>query len=144
MVQTAITRLNRHEVPKERKWSVEDLFALEEDWQQEIRSIEEDLAVFDQFKGKFHEGPQVLLACLSAQEKLSIRLVQAGTYASLRQSEDGTNPDNQANSSLMASLRAKASLPPFRLLIQNYCLCLMVQLKGTLTKKAAWNRSKMC
>ncbi|KAF0815783.1 Oligoendopeptidase F-like protein [Bacillus sp. ZZV12-4809] len=109
MVQTAITRLNRHEVPKERKWSVEDLFALEEDWQQEIRSIEEDLAVFDQFKGKFHEGPQVLLACLSAQEKLSIRLVQAGTYASLRQSEDGTNPDNQANSSLMASLRAKAA-----------------------------------
>ncbi|MEK3854611.1 oligoendopeptidase F [Cytobacillus sp. FSL H8-0458] len=109
MVQTAITRLKRYEVPKERTWKVEDLFALKEDWQQEMRNIEEDLAVFEQFKGKLHEGPQVLLGCLSAQEKLSIRLVQAGTYASLRQSEDGTDSDNQANSSLMASLRAKAA-----------------------------------
>lgn len=50
-----------------------------------------------------------MLGCLSAQEKLSIRLVQAGTYASLRQSEDGTNPDNQAISSQIASLRAKAA-----------------------------------
>ncbi|URM31294.1 oligoendopeptidase F [Cytobacillus firmus] len=109
MVQTVISRLKRLEVPKERTWKVEDLFALEEDWHKEIRSIEEDLAVFDQYKGKLHEGPQGLLGCLSAQEKLSIRLVQAGTYASLRQSEDGTNPDNQANSSRIASLRAKAA-----------------------------------
>lgn len=109
MVQTAITRLKRHEVPKERTWNVEDLFALEEDWHKEMRSIEGDLAVFEQYKGKLHEGPHALLGCLSAQEKLSIRLVQAGTYASLRQSEDGTNPDNQAMSSQIASLRAKAA-----------------------------------
>lgn len=109
MVQTAVTRLKRVEVPEDRTWKVEDLFALEEDWHNEVRSIDEDLAVFEQYKGKLHEGPKILLGCLSAQEKLSIRLVQAGTYASLRQSEDGTNPDNQANSSILASLRAKAA-----------------------------------
>ncbi|WP_282140821.1 oligoendopeptidase F [Cytobacillus oceanisediminis] len=109
MVQTAVTRLKRVEVPEDRTWKVEDLFALEEDWHKEVRSIDEDLAVFEQYKGKLHEGPQILMGCLSAQEKLSIRLVQAGTYASLRQSEDGTNPDNQANSSILASLRAKAA-----------------------------------
>ncbi|WP_264739244.1 oligoendopeptidase F [Cytobacillus firmus] len=109
MVQTAVTRLKRVEVPEDRTWKVEDLFALEEDWHKEMRSIDEDLAGFEQFKGKLHEGPQILLGCLSAQEKLSIRLVQAGTYASLRQSEDGTNPDNQANSSMLASLRARAA-----------------------------------
>lgn len=109
MVQTAVTRLKRVEVPEDRTWKVEDLFALEEDWHKEVRSIDEDLAVFEQYKGKLHEGPQILLGCLSAQEKLSIRLVQAGTYASLRQSEDGTNPRNQANSSILASLKAKAA-----------------------------------
>ncbi|WP_370221863.1 oligoendopeptidase F [Cytobacillus sp.] len=109
MVQTEVTRLKRVEVPEDRTWKVEDLFSLEEDWHKEIRNIDKDLTVFEQFKGKLHEGPQLLLGCLSAQEKLSIRLVQAGTYASLRQSEDGTNPNNQANSSILASLRAKAA-----------------------------------
>ncbi|KON88466.1 oligoendopeptidase F [Sporosarcina globispora] len=109
MVQTAVTRLKRYEVPEDSTWKVEDLFAVEEDWHKEVKSIEEDLAVFHRFKGKLHEGSQVLLGCLSAQEKLSIRLVQAGTYAMLRQSEDGANPDNQANSSILASLRAKAA-----------------------------------
>ncbi|MBN8201353.1 oligoendopeptidase F [Bacillus sp. NTK034] len=109
MIQTEVTRLKRVEVPKDRTWKVEDLFSLEEDWHKEIRNIDKDLTVFEQFKGKLHEGPQLLLGCLSAQEKLSIRLVQAGTYASLRQSEDGTNPNNQANSSILASLRAKAA-----------------------------------
>ena len=109
MIQTEVTRLKRVEVPKDRTWKVEDLFSLEEDWHKEIRNIDKYLTFFEQFKGKLHEGPQLLLGCLSAQEKLSIRLVQAGTYASLRQSEDGTNPNNQANSSILASLRAKAA-----------------------------------
>ncbi|MBT2689495.1 oligoendopeptidase F [Bacillus sp. ISL-47] len=109
MVQTVVTRLKRSEVPKDLTWKLEDLFASEEDWQKEMNSIEEDLAIFEQFKGKLHAGPQVFKNCLSAQERLSVRLVQAGTYAMLRQSEDGTNPDNQANSSKLASLRAKAA-----------------------------------
>ncbi|WP_026584937.1 oligoendopeptidase F [Bacillus sp. J33] len=109
MVQTAVTRLKRSEVQEALTWKVEDLFAADEDWQKEMISIDEDLALFDQFKGKLHEGPQTFLSCLLAQEKLSIRLVQAGTYAMLRQSEDGTNPNNQANSSKLASLRAKAA-----------------------------------
>lgn len=109
MGQTVVTRLKRSEVPEDLTWKVKDLFATEEDWQREMQSIDEDLAIFKQYKGKLHEGPQVFINCLSAQEKLSVRLVQAGTYAMLRQSEDGTNPVNQANSSKLASLRAKAA-----------------------------------
>ncbi|MBP2239781.1 oligoendopeptidase F [Cytobacillus eiseniae] len=109
MVKTAEKRQSRSEIPEEFTWDVTDLFANESDWKREIESIEQDLTSFEKFKGELKNTSAILLECLLAQEKLMIRLVQAGTYANLRQSEDGTNPNNQANSALIASLRAKTS-----------------------------------
>ncbi|MFE8694823.1 oligoendopeptidase F [Cytobacillus sp. FJAT-53684] len=90
-------------------WDLNDLFACETDWKKEMDTIENDLKQFEQYKGKLQTNADTLLECLLAQEKIMIRLVQVGTYANLRQSEDGTNPVNQANSALMASLRAQSN-----------------------------------
>lgn len=107
MQKTVEKRLKRSEVPVENTWNLEDLFATEELWEAELKSIENDISSVTQYKGKLHTNAKVLLHCLSAEEQLHLRVVRVATYASLRSSEDGSNPVNQGNSSLVAGMLAK-------------------------------------
>lgn len=50
-----------------------------------------------------------MLECLTAQEELTKKLVKVRTYASLKQSADGTDPVNQANSAKAAAVGTQAS-----------------------------------
>lgn len=109
MQKTKTVRLQRSEVPENLKWKVEDLFSSVEEWRSSLEKIENSLSIFEDFNGKLSESSTILLDCLKAQESLLEKLVLVGTYASLKQSEDGTNPINQANSSLFASLHAKVN-----------------------------------
>jgi len=90
-------RLARAEVPVEQTWRLEDLFATHEAWEEELAAIEGAAAGVTQYKGRLGEGAATLLACLSANEELGARMVRAATYASLRASEDGSSPENQAS-----------------------------------------------
>jgi oligoendopeptidase F len=109
MEKTIEKRLNRNEVPVELTWNLEDLFLSEDAWKEALHSIEQDLAAVPSFKGTLHTGSKQLLNCLLAQEQISMKLIKAGTYASLKQSADGTDPINQANSSKISALRTKVS-----------------------------------
>ncbi|GHH99023.1 oligoendopeptidase F [Neobacillus kokaensis] len=101
-------RLSRAEVAEELTWNLADLFPTEEDWEAELSVIERDIAQFDQLKGRLHTGSNILLDCLEAQEKLSMKIIKAWTYANLKQSADGTDPVNQANSAKFSALRTKS------------------------------------
>lgn len=105
MEKTVKKRLNRSEVPEELTWNLNDLFLSDEAWEKELEIIEKDIAAFDRFKGSLHNGPKALLDCLVAQELLSMKVIKAWTYASLKQSADGTDPINQANSVKFSALR---------------------------------------
>ncbi len=107
MKKTAEIRLTRKEVPTDLTWNLDDLFSSEKQWEAELELIEKEIAAFDFYKGSLHKGSKVLLDCLSAQEQLSMKVVKAATFASLRQSTDGTDPINQANSAKVSSLRTK-------------------------------------
>jgi oligoendopeptidase F len=109
MENTVEKRLTRSEVPVELTWNLNDLFHSDEAWESELKRIEEDLAVVANYKGTFHNGSNALLNCLLAQEQIMMKLIKAATFASLRQSADGTDPVNQANSSKMSALRTKVS-----------------------------------
>lgn len=109
MEKTLPKRLHRSEVPENLKWDLNDLFTSDESWHKEIAAIENTLLELTVYKGKLNESTDTLYACLLSYEKLLIRLIQAGTYASLKQSGDGTDPENQADSSVFASLQAKVS-----------------------------------
>lgn len=89
----------RSEVPVELTWNLDDLFQSIEAWEHELEAIQADLGSVTKYKGKLHEGANVLLACLNAQEALYKRVVLVATYARLRQTEDGTNPEAQGNAS---------------------------------------------
>src|SRR5690554_1196766 len=106
-------RLTRAEVNIEETWRLEDLFPTVQDWEDEFAAIERDLVTVTHFKDRLEEGAQVLLDCLSAYEKLAIRLTRLTTYSSLHLQADGTNPILQERAqkarALMAKIRAAVS-----------------------------------
>ncbi|MFJ5714782.1 oligoendopeptidase F [Neobacillus sp. NPDC093127] len=107
MKKTIEKRLTRAEVPKELTWNLVDLFPSEQAWEAELEVIDQEILRFGKFKGTLHTSPNALLDCLSAQEQLLMKLIKAGTFASLKQSADGTDPLNQANSAKFSALRTK-------------------------------------
>ncbi|WP_144548189.1 oligoendopeptidase F [Bacillus sp. X1(2014)] len=109
MGKTVERRLTRAEVPEDLTWNLDDLFASEEAWETELIEIENQIAQFHRFKGTLHISSKALLDCLCAQEQLSMRIVKAWTFASLKQSADGSDPINQANMAKFSSLRTKST-----------------------------------
>lgn len=99
----------RSEVPAELTWDLKDLFATEEEWKNELEAIAGDIHTITQYKGTFQDNAKQLLDCLTAKDALEERLIRASTYASLRQSADGTDPVNQSNDSLVSALISDVS-----------------------------------
>lgn len=108
MDKIAEKRISRAEVPEGLTWNLTDLFPSEEAWEAECGVIEKEIAQFEQFKGTLHTGSKALLICLEAQEQHLMRIIKAWTYANLKQSADGTDPINQANSAKFSALRTKS------------------------------------
>lgn len=108
MNKTIEKRLVRSEVPVESTWNLEDLFVSEEAWESALEEIQTDISKFAAFKGTLHKDEKALLECLTAQEQLTMKLVKARTYASLKQSADGTDPVNQANTAKVAAISTNA------------------------------------
>ncbi|MCM3691135.1 oligoendopeptidase F [Neobacillus niacini] len=107
MEKTVEKRLIRSSVPVELTWNLDDLFVSEQAWESELEAIERDIEKIEEFKGSLHTSSKELLACLTAQENLLMKMVKAATYASLKQSSDGTDPINQSNSAKLSALRTK-------------------------------------
>ncbi len=108
MAKTMEKRLSRSEVPVDMTWNLDDLFSSDQEWEAELKEIEEDVKKFGVFKGSLHIEPKALLECLTAQEELTKKLVKVRTYASLKQSADGTDPLNQAISAKVAAIGTQA------------------------------------
>ncbi len=100
-------RLTRSEVPADQTWNLADLFADLSSWEKELEAIDSELPSLAAFKGSLGESALRFKDCLNAQEALYERLVRLFTYASLRLSEDGTDPVNQAAFGKVSALAAK-------------------------------------
>ncbi|WP_102264703.1 oligoendopeptidase F [Mesobacillus jeotgali] len=108
MTKTIEKRLVRSEVPVDLTWNLDDLFQSDQEWETALKEIEDDVKKFKDFKGSLHTGSKALLECLTAQEELTKKLVKVRTYANLKQSADGTDPVNQANSAKIAASGTRA------------------------------------
>ncbi|MCR2820118.1 oligoendopeptidase F [Lederbergia panacisoli] len=102
-------RLSRSEVPEHLTWDLRDLFQTDEEWEKELKAVQESLPSITSFKGHLGEGSNILLECLNKMEALQKRLIRVATYSSLRQSADGTDPVNQGNASKVASMLSKVN-----------------------------------
>lgn len=105
--------LTRSEIPVELTWNLADLFETEEAWERELEALSNDVHSVTQYKGRLGEGAEVLLNCLLARDEITERVARVITYATLRQSEDGSNPVNQAIAakvgSVVSGVRAQMS-----------------------------------
>lgn len=100
-------RLTRAEVPEHLKWNLTDIFPDDAAWEKELAAVMADLPSVTMYQGRFAEGPAVLLACFEALENLSKRMAQVMSYASLKQSGDGTDPANQMGMGRAAAMAAQ-------------------------------------
>lgn len=100
-------RLTRAEVPEHLTWNLTDIFPDDAAWEKELAAVLADLPLVTKYQGHFAEGPAVLLACLEAMEDLSKRMAQVMSYASLKQSGDGTDPANQMGMGRAAAMAAQ-------------------------------------
>ena len=100
-------RLSRAEVPVETTWDLSDLFASESAWEAEMQAVDHAHQAVSVYQGQLGCGASQLLACLSAEETLYTRLTRVGTFANLRNAQDGTNPLHQAASARVSALFAR-------------------------------------
>ena len=99
-------RLARAAVPTEQTWNLDDLFASSAHWQSELTALDAARAELPSFQGRLGEGAATLQACLDAVEALEIRFFRLISFASLRNAEDGTNPQSQADMARVGALGA--------------------------------------
>jgi oligoendopeptidase F len=100
-------RLSRAEVPEELTWNLTDLFPDDSAWEQEFSLVIAEVQKVSQFKGRFAQGPSVLLDCFEFVENLVKQVFRVVSYASLKMSADGTSPSNQAMASRAGALIAQ-------------------------------------
>lgn len=102
-MSTKTIRMTRDEVPVEETWNLEDLFPNELVWEAELVSVQEDVHTVTQYQSRLGEDAETLLGALKTLEAFQKRLIRVATYAMLRTSSDGTNPEYQAGSAKVAS-----------------------------------------
>lgn len=86
----------REEIPEERKWKLEDIFATDEEWEKELESLKKEFPSVEKFQGKIGDSAQNLYDVLKLQDELSERLGKMFTYAHMRNDQDTTNSKYQA------------------------------------------------
>ena len=101
-------RLARADVPVEQTWNLEDLFASPALWEAEVLALESACDDLQPYRGRLGDGAGTLQACLDAMERLQQRLMRAGTFAHLRNAQDGTDPQHQAALARVHALASRA------------------------------------
>lgn len=101
-----MSMLKRNEVPVGETWNLNDLFSSEEAY---LEAIEEVKQLVDtsakQLPGTITDAKGAI-AAIEATEKIQLKLVPIGTYASLSHSVDQTSTENQMRSAQFGSLAA--------------------------------------
>lgn len=104
---TKAKRLKRSEVPKEMTWDLTTLFESREVWLKKLKETAPKIEEINKYQSTVCENGERLLEVLKLYEKLSIEMVQLGTYARLKQAGDGTDTQNQEDVMAFAQVNVK-------------------------------------
>ena len=86
---------SREEIPDEDKWALEDLYATDTDWEEDLKTVAEDQEYLAGFAGKLNR-PDVLYAYLQRSEALNVKADRLGNYCMRKADEDTRNGTYQA------------------------------------------------
>jgi len=101
------TRPTRADVPVEQTWNLNDLFVDDAAWAAECQAVDEARQAFAAWQGRLGDDAATLLAGLTAREALQLRLMRVGTFARLRNAQDGTDARHQAAVAQVTALHAR-------------------------------------
>ena len=86
---------SREEIPEEDKWAIEDLYATDADWEEDLKTVAEDQGYLASFAGKLAD-PRQLYDYLHRSEQLNVKADRLGNYCMRKADEDTRNATYQA------------------------------------------------
>ena len=89
----AISRVpTRQEIPESDRWDLSRIYPDDSAWESEFTALQQRYPQITQFRGRLAESPVTLLAALEFEKSIDQPLERLGTYASLRVSENASDP----------------------------------------------------
>jgi len=81
----------RSEVPVEKTWRLEDIFATDDLWREEYNKLKSEIPNLLKYQGRLGESAQTLYELLQLNDDLGMRLGKLHTYAHMRYDQDTIN-----------------------------------------------------
>ena len=94
---------DRSEIPVADKWAIEDLYASDAAWEQELASISQDKEILAGFAGRLSESGKILYDYLYQSERTDVKASRLGNYCRRKSDEDTRNATYQAMSGRFTS-----------------------------------------
>lgn len=95
MVDTSKPMPERKDVPEKYTWKLEDIFATDELWEEELASLTEDIPKIKDFQGTLASSAKNIYEVLQLQDEISERFTKLYTYARMRADQDTANSTYQ-------------------------------------------------
>lgn len=90
---SAVQRVpTRDEIPESDRWDLSHLYTDDAAWEREFAGLQQRYPGIGQFRGRLAESPASLLAALEFEKNMDQPLERLATYASLRVSENASDP----------------------------------------------------
>lgn len=99
---------NRSDIDSQFKWKLEDMFASDELWFEELDRLKQNKDLLVKYKGKLN-NPTDILACLKDDDKLSNAISKLYVYARMRQDEDVSVSKYQEMTDMIENLSVEIS-----------------------------------
>ncbi len=93
----------REDVPKEFKWSIEDIYSTLEDWQSDFDKVKKDLLSFEKFKGHL-DNKKIIAEYFALSQEISVVLEKIYVWANMKNHEDTAKATYQAAAQKASSL----------------------------------------
>jgi oligoendopeptidase F len=108
--ETTVKKLPaRDEVATDKTWRLEDIFAVDEQWEKEFNQVKDLIPSVQEYQGKLGESAEQLYNALQLQDKLLERLGRLYTYAHMRYDQDTTNSFYQGLDDRIKNLYSQAA-----------------------------------
>ena len=95
---------SREEIPAEDKWAIEDLYATDEAWEQELATLHDDQDYLAAFAGKLGQSAENLYDYLYRMEQTNAKAELLANYCMRKSDEDTRNTTYQAMSGKFMSV----------------------------------------
>lgn len=99
----------REEIDSKYKWKLEDMYASNENWEEDYKKVKALSGDLEKYKGQLSKGADKLLGCLKLTDDLMSSMDILFMYARMRRDEDNSNSTYQALTERATALSTEIS-----------------------------------